>query len=252
MSNQFHQLLAVVGDRVQKAAAIMQETVETFRKRVEHFDGFNRTYQPKDAEGDAMPPESKEIVTTVAQKLLYSQKAVISAIDALVSKEETNSSGGVNAELKIGKNSFGVFSATSLLAIEGQLSRLRVVFLSIPTLDPNRKFFLDKQAGDGFFQTKPEDKIRSIKIDTPITLVKATDKHPAQAELVKKDILVGTYSTVYQSGRMTPADKSTLLSRIDQLIGAVKIARAKANQEEHLNIKVGKHIFDFINGEIVK
>lgn len=249
---QFHALLAVVGDRVQKARLITSEAIDTFRKRVEHFDGFNRTYAPKDEGGDSLPPESKAIVTTVAQKLKYAQGSIISAIDALVSKEETNSSGEANAELKINGETFGTFSATALLSLEGQLGQLREMYLAIPTLDPNRKFEADTQAGFGFFQTDPEDKSRSIKIDTPITLVKADAKHPAQAQLVKRDVLVGTYSTTYKSGRMTPADKSILLSRIDHALGAVKQARAKANQVIHKDIKVGKKLFDFINDGIVK
>ncbi len=249
---QFHQLLAVIQPLNDKARLIMQETVTTFRTRMEHFDGFNKTYQPVEEGGEPMPNETKHIVTTVAEKLLYSKEDIIASIDAVISKEETNSAGNVKANLVVDDTEFGEFSGTSLLALEKHLKEVRQIYLAIPTLDPNRKYEPDEQAGIGYFQTDPEDKNRSIKVDTPITLAEATDKHRAQAELIKKDTFMGVYTTTYKSGRMTPADKATLLKRIDRLITGIKKARSEANQADHEVIEVGDKLFDFIHGDVVK
>ena len=249
---QFHQLLAVLQPLSEKARLIMGETITTFTKRIEQFDGMVRTYAPQNEGDEQLPAESKEIVTTVAEKLLYSATDIVAAIDAVVSKEETNSSGDVKAELTIGETKFGEFSGTSLLALEKHLKEIRQMYLAIPTLDPVHRFKPDEQAGLGFFATDPKDVNRSIKVATPVIVVPATDKFQAKGELVPRDKFVGVYSTTLKSGRMRSGDKAILLRRIDQLITAVKQARAKANQADHKMIEIGDSIFDFIHDGVVK
>ena len=129
VKNQLHQLLAVENDLRTKAQKIVQETAATFSKKAEHFDGMAKTYEPlAHAEGEQpfqIPPEVKEIVTTVEEKLSYTQKSMIDAIDAQLSKEETNVSGLATAELAVDGILLGTFSATSLLALESNLTRVR-------------------------------------------------------------------------------------------------------------------------------
>jgi len=249
--NQLHQLLAVEQDRRTKANIILTEAMTTFSKKADHFDGIIKTYTPFKEEGTKIPPETKEIVTTVSDKLKYIQNDTIKSIDAQLSKEETNASGVAIADLKVGDTDLGKFSATSLLALESQLTNLRNVYKTIPTLDPSRAWRADKASGNGIYITDPEVKFRTEKEHEPITLAKATDKHAAQVQLVSIDRQVGKYETVYKSGKITPAEKSTLLGRIDDLIDTVKRARAKANQAEVKNVKVAKKILDFINKDIL-
>jgi len=249
--NQLHQLLAVENDRKQKANLIMSETENTFVKKQEHFDGLVKTYIPKnDEDSDLIPDEIKAIVTTVADKVNYTKDAVVTAINAQLSKEETNASGEARADLVFGDKTFSL-SATSLLALEQNLLKIREVYKAIPTLDPAKTWNNDSTEGNGFFKTDPEVKYRTKKITRPLVKVAATDKHPAQVELVSEDIQVGHYETIYKSGKLTPAQKSNLLSRIDDLIDSVKRTRAVANQAEVKNIEIGKEIFDFINKDII-
>lgn len=249
---QFHQLLAVMQPLREKARLIMTETITTFKNRMEHFDGFIRTYAPRADGAEQMPKEAKHIVTTVGAKLLYSAKDITVAIDAVVSKEETNSSGNVKANLVVDEMDFGEFSGTSLLALEAHLKEIRLMYLAIPTLDPAHDFTADEQAGLGFYITDPKDVNRSIKVPTPVIVVPATDKHAAKGELVSLDTFVGVYSTTFKSGRMASGDKAILLGRIDLLITAVKKARAEANQADHKVIHIGERLFNFINADIVK
>lgn len=246
--NQLHQLLAVENDRKQKALQIVRESASVFLKKPDHFDGLRKTYQPYEEGGQKVEPDIKEIVTTVDEKLNYTQKAAIIAIDATISKEETNASGTVKTELKVGGKEFGEFSATSLLAMETWLNVLRTLYKEIPTLDPVKVWKPEPTADKkGVFTTDTEVKYRTQKIETPLVVYEATTEHPAQVQMVTKDTQVGQYETVYRSGKITPARKSEMLTRIDDLIDAVKRARARANKADVVNRKIGKAIFDYID-----
>ena len=245
--NQLHQLLAVENDRKQLANNIMQETITTFLKKQDHFDGITKKYESYDEADQKIPPELKEIVDTVKSKIDYSKVAISKGIDAQISKEETNASGTVKAELKVGSISFGDLSATSLLALEQYLVKLRTMYKSIPTLDPSKKW----NKKDNIYETDNEVKYRTEKKVKPIVKYEATKEHPAQVDLISVDTQVGEYHTIYKSGKITPYDKSVLLSRIDDLINAVKKTRAKANESEVKQIKIGEKIFNFINSDIL-
>jgi len=247
IKNQLHQLLAVENDRKKQADNIIAETCETFSKKHEHFDGIIKIYNSFDEADQKIPPETKEIVTTVKQKLDYSQQAIVKGIDAQISKEETNSSGTVKAELKIDNVTFGDLSATSLLALESFLVKIRAVYKVIPTLDPTKKWILK----DGVYETENEIKYRTEKKIEKIVKYEATKEHPAQVDLLNIDKQVGEYLTTYKSGKISTVQKSKLLEKIDSLIDAVKSARSKANESEVKNVKIGDKIFKYINSDIL-
>lgn len=245
--NQLHQLLAVENERKIQANNILQETIETFSKKHDHFDGIVKIYESYDESDQKIPPETKEIVTTVKEKLEYSQQAISKGIDAQISKEETNASGTVKAELKVNSKSFGDFSATSLLALEQHLVKIRSMYKLIPTLDPTRKW----NKKEDVYETDEEIKYRTEKKVEKLVKYEATKEHPAQVDLVQLDRQVGEYKTVYKSGKITPFQKSQLLDRIDALLDAIKTARSKANESEVINKKIGDAIFQYINTGIL-
>lgn len=249
--NQLHQLLAVEPSLKANAKNIFyDEAKTTFEKKQDHFDGVVKVYTPLEEDGDQIPDEVKELVTTVSDKMRYAQDAVIRAVDAEVSKEETNCSGDVRADLLIGSKTYQL-SATSLLVLEKYLESIRGVYKAIPTLDPTKVWNNDTKAGNNRYTTEGEVKFRTVKRIIPITVAPATDKHPAQVQMINKDIQAGKYLTTYKSGRITPSQKSALLSKIDALLVNVKKARAKANQAAVVNMSVGKEIFDYINKDII-
>jgi hypothetical protein len=249
MGNMLHQLLAVESDLAQQSRNILDvETKATFTKKQDLFDGVMKVYTPSESDGELIPTETKEIVTTVKEKLDYAKDAVIKAIDATLSKEETNASGNAKASLILDDGTdFGVLSATSLIALEKNLIRIREVYKEIPTVDPARTWTHDPTQSRAIYVAPVDTKFRSVK--KMVTLVKApaTVQFPAQVELVSTDVQVGKYETTYTSGRLQPIDKSNLLAKIDNLILAVKQARQAANQAQVVNVKLGDKIFAYIN-----
>lgn len=248
MANKLHELLAVEQDRKNKANQVLGEAKNTFAKKDAHFDGMIKHYVAMEENSEQIPDETKEMVLTVKDKLTEVMETVITSVDANISKEETNSANVAKAELIVGDQNFGTFSATSLLALESTMLKIRELYEGLPVLDNTRKWNFDKQMG--VFRTEAEVKFRSIKRSKVIVKYEATKEHPAQTELISLDEQVGKYETVYSSGRVTSAQKSLMLKRIDEFSEAVKIARIKANNVEVQNTKIGKKIFDLIHKDI--
>ncbi|TAF67023.1 MAG: hypothetical protein EAZ55_04995 [Cytophagales bacterium] len=248
MANKLHELLAVEQDRKHKATQAIGEAVNTFTKKDPFFDGMIKKYVALEEDSEQIPDETKEMVTTVKEKIESLREVVVTGIDATISKEETNASGVPKAELVVGDTNFGTFSATSLLALETQVSKLRELYQSIPILDQTKKWIFDNQKN--VYKTEEEVKFRSVKRPKVIVKYEATKEHPAQTELLYLDFQVGKYETTYFSGKISATQKTTLIKKIDDLLEAIKVARSKANNVEVNNTKIGDKILDFINKDV--
>jgi hypothetical protein len=243
--NKLYEVLAVEQDRKQKANIELGRLRKSFEKQDEMFDGLTKRYVPLEENAEHIPDENKEMVMTVDQALKLSQDTFAKGFHAILQKEETNASGTARAELKVGDKSFGKLAATSLLAIESQLLKLRELYQVLPTLDAAKRWEMDDQLGH--YVTEPEVKFRSIKRPKVVVKYEATKEHPAQTELLNLDIQVGRYETVYTSGKISRSRKNELLGRLNELLEAVKVARAKANTAEVVKVKVVDQLLDYIN-----
>ena len=197
MANKLYELLAVEQDRKNKSNLSIGEAKKTFTKNDPYFDGMVKKYVSLEEDNEQIPDETKEMVKTVKQQLEEVLEDAVTAIDATLSKEETNASGTAKAELIVGETNFGTFSATSLLALESQVSKILDLYQAIPTLESTKKWNFDKQTNT--YKTEEEVKFRSIKRPKVIVKYEATDKHPAQTELLSLDFQVGKYVTTYSS-----------------------------------------------------
>jgi len=75
----------------------------------------------------------------------------------------------------------------------------------------------------------------------------ATDKHPAQTELVDEDVPTGTILEQQWSGLITPSLKADLLDRVETLYRAVVKARSKANEHNlEKQEKIGAELLDYV------
>lgn len=249
--NVLHSLLAVEGDLKNISSKVLREAVTTFNKKDDHFDGLVKEYTAFDeANSNTNNTESKSMVTTVLEKIVYVQDPIAKAINATVSKEETNSSQNAVASLIVGDVNFGTFSATSLLALEKELAKIRDMYARIPTLDPVKKWARDEMVSGMVYKTDPVTTFRTQKVEDFVIVVEPTEHHPAQTAKVTKDVTIGKYETTYSSGKITPLMKSKLLEKIDLLIQAAKKARSAANGAEVVSTDIGNKIFDFINAEL--
>ena len=246
--SKFHQLLAVVNDRQNQMVAFIEEAVTTFKKKPEHFDGLDRTFTSIEEDGKKLAPESKEVVTTVGEKILFAADQIANGFDASISKEMTNSSGTAKAVLTVSGKKIGEYSATALLAMETHLTKIRRMYQAIPTRDGNVRWAEDTDLGRGIVRTPETQVSRLEKRQKPTLLAEATPQHKAQVELVPYDAVVGSWKTIVRTGKISSAEKADLLERTDVVIDAVKSARAQANDVNVVETKVAGKLFKFING----
>jgi hypothetical protein len=133
---------------------------------------------------------------------------------------------------------------TYLLFLEKQLTDLYTIVGKFPTLDPAEQWQWD--AASTTYYTEPVLTTRTKKVNKPIVLYPATDKHPAQTQLVIEDVSVGTWETRRFSGAMPQDDRRKLMDKIERLQHAVKSAREAANTVDAPTQEVGQKIFGWI------
>lgn len=244
-----HELLAVEPDLEGVYKKLLDEARVTFEKRADHFIGSVKRLELLEDVKDqpTQEPEHKAMVTTVPDKLDYVGKAIARYIDAVYQKERTNQTTG--GEINLGNITATAIPATFLLGLETKLKHIRAIYEAIPTLQPGIVWVKDEQLGRGIYKTQyPEVKFKTKKTFMHKVLVDATKEHPAQIEKWEEQVPVGKYITETQSGMLTPAEKSEMLGRIDNLLREVKKARQRANNVDADTQTIGEQIVKYING----
>jgi len=140
--------------------------------------------------------------------------------------------------------------ATFLLGLESKLKTIRNgIYETIPTLQPGVKWERDEATGDGVYKrVHPDEKFRTKKVMKNHIVTEATKEHPAQVTVYNEDEKVARVITDTWCGMISPAQKSAVLGRIDNLIRGVKKARQNANTTEVVKITIGEELFAYING----
>lgn len=248
---QLHELLAVEKEAKEVFAKILEETSKTFSQRSSHFVESRKSYSPfNDEDKDRPDEEFTPMVTTVREKLDYAQDHIVRFMDIEIQKERANqkASADIVVELPDGTTQVILEKApvTFLVQMESVLERIRKVYSDIPTIDPAKVWSLDPTR-EGVWKSDQVERIRTKKMPTVIEKAKASDKFPAQVEIVQTDEAVGKWIQTFACGSLSPKQKSQILSRIDRLLGGIKIARAKANAQEIESCKIGQLIFKYIN-----
>ena len=243
-----HELLAVMADTTNAAQAVTKETTTVFAKKADHFRGHNKTVSFFDSgrEGENTA-ETKQIVTTVYDKLTHTFKIVGRHYDALIQLEEAN--GRAKADLVIdGTTIMKDVPATFLLGMESRLKSVREMIMAIPTLEMSTKWEPDANMGDGYYRAEPLIAMKGEKNLKFLTVAEATDRHPAQVEKWNEDVPVARIETTHTSSMITPHEKSAMLLRCEKMISAVKKARQRANTVDVTDISIAEEIFGYIQG----
>ncbi len=244
---QFHQLLAKFPDKDGAAKKILSELIKTLTKS-DMFDGFTRTYEPFEEGGEKQPDEFKEMVTTVDEKLSFSLPIIAEGVDIALSREASNASGKLKARLIVDGKDYGEFDAQVLLHLEKVLRDVRNVAEHLPTVDMTHSWTNNDDERIGSLVDRDIVTYRYVEETVPVVLYEATEKHPAQVKEGKKRAQVGKFTTRNVTGRITPAQKAEIMSRIDRFLVAVNGARSEANSNVATNVTLAKEIFSDIFG----
>ena len=224
----FEKMLTAVYHRFQKA---------------EPFYGVERTYTPKDADGEQLPNESSRVQFKVEDVLKEVQESWKEMFDVIL----TNDRGNAEAKSDVIVDDMVILKevpVSTLIFLEKQLENWKNVISKLPTLTLTDNWTFDSNIGmhiTDFVQT-----IKTKKEQRPIVLYDATKEHPAQTNLITEDVTVGHWKTKKISSALPVTKADTLLKRVMKIKEAVIKAREHANSLEIEQQKGGEEILKFL------
>ena len=228
--SKLHELLAVENDQRSQAETCRADLKATFSKKDHHFTKKLVTFKSK-KEGVEDKTESQlDLQTTVRKELSWIGEKLAKAMDLGHQIDIANTTAHADIVLDSGKILLKSVPCTSLLRLEHRVLELRDLVQAIPTLDPAKGFALDITQGEGIYRAHDKEGPRTEKQFEFVVMVPPTDKHPAQVKELVADRPVGTVVTQEWSSALTVADKGDMLDRVEDVLRAIKKARARANE----------------------
>jgi hypothetical protein len=211
--------------------------------KLQPMSGISRTYQPRDDDGETLPPESTRLQVRVSDLLASAARAVERQIDIVATLDVGNQLAVADVVVD-GNRLLTNVPVTTLLFLEKKVTSLVDVIKKLPVLDAGETWTFDE--GQDAYSTAPVQTVRTKKVPRNHVRAEATDKHPAQVEVWYEDITVGYWNTVKYSGAVTAKQKAEMLERAQKLAAAVKVAREEANGIEVADRKIGAAIFSYL------
>lgn len=210
------------------------------------YSGITRNYQPKDEEGDHLPPESTLVQRTAASSLEDFQEAVARLFDVTATKETANTQAKADVVVD-GEVILSDVPVTYLLFLEKQLVDIRTFVGELPLLDPSEEWEYDPALN--VWATPTGQTTKTKKVFRNHVLAEATDKHPAQVQTYSEDVIVGYWNQRKLSGALPASRQKVLLDRVVKLQDAVKMAREAANSVDVTDVSAANSIFGYLWGD---
>lgn len=224
-----HELLAVDSNLKTQADSTRTELRKTFETKRHLFTEKKIVTTPL-AEGGQQTVETQcEIQTTVAKELEWLGGHMAKAIDVSYQIGMANQAAKADIVMEDGSILLKDVPATVLLELEKRVKDMMDLIKAIPTLDPAKGFVEDLQRGKNMFRARDITKTRTQKVQKPLVLYPATTEHPAQTQLVTTDEPVAKLEEQEWSSCITVAAKAELFECAENVLRAVKKARARAN-----------------------
>lgn len=239
-----NQIIAVVAGRKTATEKEFGE-LNKLAQKADLFHGISRTYQPVEEGGEELPPESKYPQKSVPQIVGQARELLTTVIDAVATQEYGNTRAKADVVVDGTPILTGV-PVTVLLYLDKQLTDLMTFVGNLPTLDPAERW--RKDDGTGEYVTEPSRTVRTRKVQKPLVLYPATDKHPAQTQVITEDVTAGHWTTTKFATVISPVEKAAVLKRIDRLREAVRVAREQANGIDVEQVKIAGPVLNFVFG----
>lgn len=209
------------------------------------LSGISRTYQPKDEEGEQLPPESTRVQVKAEDALRDMSASLTRLFDVTATKDRANCT--ARADITVdGRTILADVPVTYLLFLEKQLTDLHTFVKKLPVLDAAESWSLDPSTD--WWKTDPVRTIRTKKVPRNHVKAEATEKHPAQVEVYYEDVPIGYWTTVKFSGALPARRVNELVERVEKLQQAVKFAREEANGVEVIDERVSDAVFGYLFG----
>ncbi len=209
------------------------------------YAGQNRTYDPRDDEGERRPAESQKVQLKATDVLKELAEQLGRHWDLALWRDEGNTIARANVVVD-GVTVIEQVPATFLLFLEKQLNDWRTVVTKLPTLATDQTWKLNDATG--LFETDAVKSVSTKKTLRNHEIHPGTDKHAPQIKTYEEDVPVGEWTTIKLSGALTVPQQRLLVDRLDKLADAVKTAREQANLVEVNEVKAGEALFGYLLG----
>lgn len=238
-----HEIVAIESD-FKKRSKQEQTEIYKWAQKSDLYFGLNRDYLAYEDDGERLPAEHKKIQRDLQEDIQSFDDISARLLDLTATKDNTNTK--AFADLVVdGETLAERVPVTTLLSLEKELHHVRTFYSALPTLPLDTPW--SKDEASGHYVSPEVETVRTKKEQLPIVLYDATKEHPAQTQLITKDLNVGAWRTRKTSSALPEPTKRRLLARIDKLVDAVKQARERANQTEVEDKKIGAAVFGFIH-----
>lgn len=207
------------------------------------LSGISRVYQPKDEEGEQLPPESTKVQVKAEEVLRDTAATLTRLFDVTATKDWANCHAKADVTVD-GQVLLRDVPVSYLLFLEKQLTDLHTFMKKLPVLDAADSWTFDASAD--CYRTDAVRTIRTKKVPRNHVKAEATEHHPAQVEVYYEDIPVGYWSTTKFSGALPARRVHELTARVEKLQAAVKFAREEANGAEVTDQHVGDAVFGYL------
>lgn len=211
----------------------------------ELLNGFSKTYQPKDEDGEKFPAENKKVQVRAQDALKEAKKALVEIFDVVAQKDATNCHAKADVVVD-GKPLLKDVPAVHLLFLEKRLIDLATFVKKIPVLSQDENWKNNEALG--LWETDPVETVKGRKVTEFQVVVQPTKEHPAQVKEVSRDVLAGTWKTVKFSGALKADQVKDLVERVEKVSKAVKYALEEANGTQAVEFKSGEVILGYIFG----
>ncbi|AXK36113.1 hypothetical protein DVA86_29505 [Streptomyces armeniacus] len=226
----------------------VQQDLTAVRRRLDKpalLAGIARTYQPKDEEGEELPPEATRVQVKAEDVLRDTAESLTRLFDVTATKDWANRESRADITVD-GRTLLTDVPVSYLLFLEKQLTELAAFVRKLPVLDAAESWSLDPSTDS--WKTEAVRTVRTKKVPRNHVKAEATEQHPAQVEVYYEDIPVGQWTTVKFSGALPARRVNELLDRVEKLQQAVKFAREEANGVEVADQRVGDVVFGYLFG----
>ncbi len=243
-----HELLAVDQNLKGQAQKCRLELQNTLEKKRHLFEEKRKTMTPLKEGAEPEIREQSDIQTTVRKEIAWLATIWQKALDASFAIDIANTQAKSDIVLDNGDILSKDVPATALLQLEKRVKEVIEFIKTVPTLDPAKGFTEDPDREKGIYKAREVTKPSTQKVQQPLVLAPATDKHAAQVQLITQDVVVGHIQELEWSALITPALKSDLLANAEEVLRAVTKARSRANGQE-IDVttnKIGKVLLDYV------
>ena len=209
------------------------------------LSGIARTYQPRDDDGDKLPPESTRVQVKTEDVLSGVAASLTRLFDVTLTKDTANCYGPRRRDVSTGTMLLPQ-GAGHLPAVPGEAARGDAALSgAAAAARPGRGMGAGRRVRV-LAQRAPRKTVRSKKVPRNHVLAEATKEHPAQVQVYMEDVPAGDWTTVKFSGAVPAARVRVLTDRIAELQRAVKYAREEANAAEITDQHAGEAIFGYL------